>query len=700
MNYYNVVILDATRDYDADYTYQSNREIPIGTIVLVPFGVSNRKEAAIVVSSAMSTTQGYKIKEISDVLDWRMTLANLALVYEVCEYYMLNPASVLRLYFQDFKRKTKTIKEVKTYRFAKTREELLDYITTLNSNATQIPAFIMENIGGDEVFVKTANITKKNFNRLLSDGIIEEYKVNSQVKELHTLTESQSKIFEEIRNSEEDLHMLIGKNASGKTEIFFHLCKHYAGVKLIMVPELFQIPQLELRARAFFGDRVAVIHSKVTNAKRYEIEKKLLKGELDLIIGTPIALFLNVDYSLIILDESHEDSYKLFAPCIDVRKVCMMLSNISHAKVLFASATPSLDYYVKPEINKHILSQRYVENIVSTIRLIDMREELISGNKSYISHELDQNIRKTLSEGKQVLILMNKRGKHSFVSCRECGFVYTCDHCELPYLHMGSNKLECKLCAKKIDMDVTCPGCSSKYIKYFGGGIMKLEEELNKTYKDVRILRVESSMLKNEKMINKVYSDIRAGLYDIIIGTHIIAKALDIKNVGLSAVVMADSLLNVSEYRAYEKAFQIMYQLSGRVSRFESGKTIIQTYNPDNYIFKHLLADDFFSFADEELSVRMDTQYPPYVNHILLKAYLEEDSEAALDEFVLELRRQKINYKSIYQPILFKKNGYYVYNILFVSDDVIELKSKLTEIFNKKMKFRYRLEVDPLYLMY
>ncbi len=702
MNYYELVLLDATKSYDNKYTYRSPLPIEIGSRVLVPFGVSNRNEEAIIVKSVIKPDSDYVVKDIKKVISGKMTKMSLELINHLCDYYVLNPASVMRLYFQSFKRKDIKRKKKNYYKFNMRKEELLQYLTTLRSNSKQIPDFILSNLDNKKAFKKPTNMTSKNFEKLIDDGVLVLSQTSSINGSLSRLTNSQNLVFKDIYTSEDRVHMIVGVNASGKTEIFFHLInKTSSGIKLILVPELFQIPQLEKRAKELFSGRIGIIHSKMSDAKRIEVEKKVLDGEIDIIIGTPIALFLNVDYSLIILDECHEDSYRLKSPSLDVRMACIMLSNISGAKVVFLSATPSIEHYFDPSIIKHILPNRFVKDISNTVKIVDMREELINGNKSYISRELDFNIKRTLNKKKQVLILMNKKGKHSFVSCRECGFVYKCDKCDLPYLHMGSNRLECKLCSNSIKIGDKCPKCHSKYIKYFGGGIMKLEDEVKELYPGAKIVRIESKIFSNENSLHRVYSDINSGKYDIIIGTHIIAKALDIKNVELCAAIMIDSIINISEYRAYEKAYQIISQLSGRASRFSDGMTIVQTYNPDSYIFNHLLKNDFIGFADEELSIRMETKYPPFTDHLIIRVYLEDSDISKFSYIIDDLKGKGIKISEIYQPVYSKLNNKNVYQILFSdSENINYVKDYFLNFMKHNRDFKYKIEVDPLYLMY
>lgn len=230
---------------------------------------------------------------------------------------------------------------------------------------------------------------------------------------------------------------------------------------------------------------------------------------------------------------------------------------------------------------------------------------------------------------------------------------------------------------------------------------MKLEEDLKKTYPKASILRVESTMFTSENALNDIYSSINNGEYDIIIGTHIIAKALDIKNVVLSAIISADAIMNISEYRAYEKAYQIISQLSGRSSRVSKGVCVVQTYSPDSYIFKHLIRDDYLSFFDEELSIRMETKYPPFTNHILLKAYLDKEEPLELYKIKEDLQGMGVNVSDIYQPIYSKQKNRFVYHMLFRGDEEINyVKDYFTSLMKENKKYRYKVEVDPLYLLY
>ncbi len=706
MNYYDVVLLDSSKEYDIYYTYKYKDSINIGSRVLVPFGKANNFREAVVVKKTQNNCD-YEIKKVYKILKGSIRKKHVDLIEKLSNYYVANMSSILNLYFQKFKREklSKNIGEKKYYKFNMSFDECLVYVSKLNNNLTQIPKFINENFVENSVFFKPKIniINTKNFNKLIEDNVISKVDklVNYKLKKISKLNDLQNKIYNNILNNKNNLNLLLGVNASGKTEIFIHLLNEIKGVKVILVPELFQIPQLKERIKDIFGARVEIITSKTSVKKRILIEDKIKKEDVDILIGTYPALFLDVEYSLIIVDEAHDDSYRIKYPSIDVRKAVVYLSEIMNSKVIFSTATPSLNNYYDESFTKHYLCQTFYDNIKSDIKIIDMRTELINGNNSQISKELDKSIRECVKKNKQVLILMNKKGKNTYVSCRECGYTYKCEKCNVACLNMGNNIIKCKTCSYTLKVDNKCPMCKSKYIKYYGSGIIQVEQNLQKLYPEYKILRIESTMFTNENKLNEIYNDIKSNKYDIIIGTHIVSKALDIDSIGLSVSIMADALLNISEYSAYEKGYSILSQLIGRSSRRESGVSVIQTYNPDIYVFKHLVNNDYIGFADEELSVRMELEYPPFVNHILFKAYLEDENINVLNQIIQDIKKYDCKVSDIYQPIYSRVNNKNIYYILISSDENLDyIKEYFIKFLKRRVNYKYRVEVDPLYLTY
>ena len=444
---------------------------------------------------------------------------------------------------------------------------------------------------------------------------------------IESLNEDQRKATETINNAidigEQKNFLIHGVTGSGKTEVYMQAIDHTVrtGKKAIMlVPEIALTKQITERFVGRFGkDRVAILHSKLTGRERFDEWKRIRTGEADIVIGARMAVFAPLEnIGLIVMDEEHEQTYKSDKnPKYDTVEVA--LKRVMHygGVLILGSATPSVVTYerAKEGIFEIItLSERYNGVKLPEIEIVDMRDELKSGNRTMFSKRLQGELDATLKKGRQSILFLNSRGYSNFVSCRECGEAIRCDDCGISMTyHKERNALVCHYCGKTRPVPKECPNCNSKYIKYFGVGTEQVEEYTKSIFPESRVARLDLDTAKNNREIKKIINDFAKGNTDILIGTQLVAKGLDFRNVELVGVIAADSSLNIPDYRSGERTFQLITQVAGRAGRGEEkGKVIVQTYSPENIAIEAASKYDYDGYFEQEASFRRLMGYPPF----------------------------------------------------------------------------------------
>jgi primosomal protein N' (replication factor Y) len=472
-----------------------------------------------------------------------------------------------------------------------------------------------------------------------------------------------------IKESEKSIKkpfLLYGVTGSGKTEVFIQIIREYIkkGKKaLILVPEISLTTQMVQRFVKRFGERIAVFHSGLSLGERYDQWKKVVNSEIDIAIGARSAIFLPLtNLGITIIDEEHENTYKSeSSPRYDTKEIARFRGLNENATVIYSSATPSIESYFRAMGGSYHLvklTKRYNNVELPEVEIIDMRKELID-NKSIFSFRLIEEIESNLNDRKQIILFLNRRGYSNFVSCRNCGFVFKCKNCNISLkYHISSDSLKCHFCGYTKKNIKICPECGSKYVKYFGIGTQKIEEEVKIIFPEASTIRMDidttSAKFAHEKIINKFINE----KIDILVGTQMISKGLDFHNVALIGVVAADMSLNMDDYRASERTFQLLTQVSGRAGRREErGKAIIQTYDPDNYTLKLSKEQNFDAFYTSEISVRKELNYPPYCLMVLINVDGENEEKVI----------KSVN--SMYNNLIkIEKEGNFFYNILGPSE--------------------------------
>lgn len=480
--------------------------------------------------------------------------------------------------------------------------------------------------------LQTGDELKRNFSlssvkKLISDNVICEYKkeinrnvlIDSSDKKDICLNEEQKNAFNEIINSNDLKYLLYGVTGSGKTEVYIELIKYYLSLgknAIVLVPEISLTPQIVSRFKNVFGDDIALFHSALSEGEKYDEYRKIMKGEVRVVVGARSAVFVPLNnIGIIIVDECQSQTYKQEnTPKYNAIDVAFLRGEYHNAKVILGSATPLLEQYARAKKNVfHLINlKNRVSGLVPTYEIVDMERE--SKKHNYIiSEKLDIEINRCLSKNEQVILLLNRRGYSTFLSCTNCGYVYTCPNCDISLIyHKSSNSFSCHYCGFRCVKSDMCPKCGESAIKDLGLGTEKLESIVSKKY-GVSVLRMDADTTSTKNAHQKLIKEFSSQKYKILVGTQMISKGLNFENVSLVGIINPDSSLSIPDFRSSERTYELLSQTSGRVGRFNlPGKVIIQTYNPTNYVYQNVIKNDYELFFNCEMNYRKKLSYPPY----------------------------------------------------------------------------------------
>ncbi len=532
-------------------------------------------------------------------------------------------------------------------------------------------------------------------------------------------TEEQKNIIDHlynvIDNGENERILLRGVTGSGKTEVFLQAIERVMqnGKNAIMlVPEISLTPQMVQRFVGRFGNLVAVIHSALSNGERFDQWNKIKKGEVRVVVGARSAIFSPMDnIGIIILDEEHENSYKSeTTPKYHAIDVAERIADNENAILLLASATPSVTEYYKAKNNDYTLfemTKRYNETAMPDVDIVDMRGELFNNkNRSPISLKLQAEIKKNLENGEKTILFLNRRGYSTFVSCRECGEVINCPDCSIAMTyHKKKDSLSCHYCGYTMHNVTSCPACASKYVRYFGTGTQKIEEELKRLFPTAGILRMDTDTTSQKGGHERILDEFKGKGADILLGTQMVTKGLDFHEVTLVGVLAADTSLAVDDFRANERSFSLFTQVCGRAGRgTRAGRAVIQTYQPYNATIKYAKNHDYTAFYENEILQRKRLNYPPFCDIIYIMVTGEDEAEVSLTatqiaDKIKKYMTQNSNIYSIMGPSaapIEKIRNNYRYRILLKckSDEVVQ--GLLREIYedHEKTQKKVFLSID------
>ncbi|MCQ2911091.1 MAG: primosomal protein N' [Clostridia bacterium] len=711
--YVNVLLSNFTKDNgDHIFTYKLKEDmdysnIKVGMRCIVPFSAKNfHNEGYIIEIDPSINYDKSKIKEVISIPDRYVFFDEemLSLAKFMKEKYSCELNEAIGAFVPESVRSLKQKEEMTKYislsdSFKNLSDnDKLDTINKLKNNKAKLnQGLILEELMSYEnkddnaynaiklndilskLNIKESTITTMRKNDLVNvysdyltlnfDDKINKDKVeNKNITTLDfTLTNAQEKVYEEIVNDNHnsndsnekynDEYLLKGITGSGKTEVFIKLAKHYTSLGknvIILVPEIGLTPQMVSRFTSNF-ENISIMHSKLSASEKLAEWKKVKEHKVNVIIGPRSAIFMPINnIGLIVIDEEHENTYKSEqTPKYKTYEVARYRAKYNGAKLLLASATPSSESYLKV-LNKEMklleLNERFNNKPLPEIEIVDMKEELERGNKSMFSMKMASSIKETLERNEQVILFLNRRGFSTFVSCRKCGHVMKCDHCNIPYVfHQKTNMLECHYCFSKINNVSICPNCGSKYIRHFGVGTEKVEDEIKKIFPKARVLRMDADTTREKNSQEAMLNAFKEGKYDILVGTQMIAKGHNFPNCTLVGIVAADAMLNFQDFRAAERTFQLIEQVSGRAGRADKeGRVIMQTYESDNYALEAAKNYDYDKFINEELAYRKIMNNPPYsyleyivfsgTNEMMVKEEIEKLAKIYKDDLKLELK--------------------------------------------------------------
>jgi primosomal protein N' (replication factor Y) len=542
-----------------------------------------------------------------------------------------------------------------------------------------------------------------------SDEIKSVEKKNTNEK--HVLTENQKAAVEKILNTTKKFSLIHGITGSGKTEIYLHLVEKYLEQDkqcILVVPEISLTPQMINYFENIFGNKVAILHSRLTKKQRSLEWLKIYLGQASIVIGPRSAIFAPVkNPGLIILDEEHEFSYKQEqSPRYHALEVIKKIAKFTDAKVVFGSATPSVSTYYKATQGDYELieiNERIGDAKLPPVKIVDLREEFMKKNYSILSDDLQEKIQETLDDKKQTILFLNKRGAASAVVCRECGYMEKCKACDVPMTFHNSlpseNKFKpvliCHHCGLIGDVPLKCPDCSCVSIKYVGSGTQKVEQEVKQMFPDARIARVDKDTVAKRGSFEEIYNKMKSGEIDILIGTQMIGKGLHLPNVNLVGVILADIGLHFPDFRSSERTFQLLTQVAGRAGRTKTpGKVILQTYMPENDAITYSQTHNFKDFYKKEIDQRRELNYPPF-SKIVKLTFVDEKAKTAMIEAkrIYEKLKEKIDPKTeinLYPSMIFKLHNKFRWNVLIQGENP----SKYLE--NLELPSICRIDVDPI----
>ncbi len=583
--------------------------------------------------------------------------------------------------------------------------------------------------------LSAAGVTASSVSALIKKGILRNYEItvsrihhgeeNPRLQEAFELADFQLKALEEIRQSFLKLPVVLlhGITSSGKTEIYIQLIKEQLDKGkqvLYLLPEIALTTQIIRRLKLVFGKRIGVYHSKYSDNERVEVYRNLAglteEEPYSVILGVRSATFLPFrDLGLVIVDEEHESTYKQFdpAPRYHARDAATILGLYTGAKILLGSATPSFESLYNTMTEKYglvELNQRYgnVELpriVIANVAQAKKRKQM----KSHFTPELLHALKETLASGKQAILFQNRRGHSNYILCNDCSSVVKCGSCDVSLTyHKFSNEMICHYCGFKMPVPLTCPECRSHNIAMHGFGTEKIEDEISELFPDTGIGRLDLDKTKSRKAFEKLFSDFEKGRTGILVGTQLVTKGLDFENVNMVGIIDADSMLNFPDFRAFERSFQLMVQVSGRAGRRDKqGQVIIQTHDPSHPVIQKVLKNDFQGFFREQMEERKLFSYPPYVR--MIRITLKHEIPSILDGgavFLANELREIFGGRVLgpQQPAVGRTHGKYIKQIILKIEKEASFEkakgliSELMEIFAASPVFkqiRRTLDVDP-----
>lgn len=717
---YSVKSLDKTFDYLVPNSLVN--EIKVGQKVLVPFGV--KEVEGFVMGFKKEKEDDLEYKYIIDIVEKDFCL-NEELI-KLGKYVKETTLSTLISAYQSMfpkalKASNKTNIGLKTKSLVYLNNEV-DVDKFIESNKRKKRQVEIVKLLREKKEIERKEINSASLRELIESNIVlvkevEELRKVDYIeskKEDIILTESQKECLNEIKNSTNNKVLLYGVTGSGKTEIYINLIKSYLKNNksiIMLVPEISLTPQIVSRFKSEFGSSVAVLHSALSEGEKYDEYRRIVRGEVNIVVGARSAVFAPIkNIGLIIIDECGSPSFKQDVnPKYNAIDVAFKRAEYNNSLVLMGSATPLLEQFARGEkgVFKLVKLTERVSKKLPFIKTIDMNEEVKKRN-FIISSELKEKINDRLNKREQVILLLNRRGYSTFMSCSSCGYVWKCPNCDISLIyHKTSNNLRCHYCGYSTIMSKVCPSCKEEAVKDLGMGTEKLESIVKEMFPNSRVIRMDLDTTYRKGSHQKIIESFKNHEYDILIGTQMISKGLNFRDVSLVGVINADASLNIPDFRSGERTFELLMQTSGRCGRYElDGEVLIQTYNKDNYVFDSLKKQDYVDFYKKEMKIRKELKYPPYYYMVSIKI-VSNNYEMARDEsnkVKKYLDKNLSNNFIVLGPStasIFKLKNNYYFQILIKykkEENLMRVMSDLNDLYTSD-KVNLDININPLNLI-
>lgn len=709
----NNINVDKTFDYIVPFEYIEN--IKIGMRVKVPF--ASRELEGFVLDLVNSTDNNYELKEIISIVDEKPILNNELL--HLGQFMSKKYFSTLISCYQ-----TMLPKALKAQNKTTINKKMIKYVELcsnsfpkLKPNQEKIVEYLR--INGKVKKEEVNKISVSGVNTLIKNGIIiesliEEYRlvtkdINKE-KETFKLTieqqEAKNKILSQTQSS---VFLLHGVTGSGKTVVYMEIVEEMLNRgkdSIFLVPEISLTPQMVYHFKLRFGDEVAVLHSRLSEGEKYDEYRKIVEGKVHIVVGARSAVFAPFkNLGAIIIDEEHTTSYKQDNnPKYSAIEIAIERAKNNNAIVILGSATPSLETYARSIKGLYTLVElkhRVNTNNLPLVEIVDMSKEKHRG--SIFSSRLITEVNKRLEEHEQIILLLNRRGYSSFITCSNCGYTAKCPHCDITLTyHKTSNTLRCHYCGYADKMNDICPSCGEKAIKTLGTGTEKVEEEIKKVF-NARVVRMDLDTTSKKGSHEKIITAFKNHEYDILLGTQMIAKGLDFSNVTLVGVINADTSLMIPNYRSNEYTFQLLMQTAGRSGRGEKkGSVIIQTFNPEHYAITLASKHDYIDFFKQEMEVRRKLSYPPYYYLIYIKVIGKDYNKISVESNkIASILTRELKNSKILGPTtcsVFKLNGLFRFGIIIKykkEEKMEEVLQSLVNHYKGNQTVKVDIDVNP-----
>ena len=737
---YAKVIVDITHEkLDKVFEYRIPSELEgvlqVGMEVIVPFGKGNRETNGYVIGISESCEYDEeKVKEVLRLAEKRMAIEGklVALAAWMKEHYGGTMIQSLKTVLPIKKEEKQQIKRHVRLLLSQEegRQKLEEYLKKNQKARVRALATLLDNgVLEYEFLIKKLNVSRDVLRALEDQGVAQiesEHVFRNPIKNREQdwvpvdYTEEQQNAIDCFRENylkgEHKTYLLYGVTGSGKTEVYMEVIARVlrdGKQAIVLIPEIALTYQTVMRFYKRFGNRISILNSRMSNGERYDQMMRAKEGGIDVMIGPRSALFTPFpNLGLIVIDEEHEPTYKSEQiPRYHARETAIARARLEHASVVLGSATPSLEAFYRAELGEYemlTLRERSQKQSLPEVHTVDLREELKAGNRSIISGKLQELIEDRLEKKQQTILFINRRGYAGFISCRSCGYVVKCPHCDVSMTSHRGGKLVCHYCGYEERESIICPECGSKHIGGFRAGTQQIEDMVKREFPQARVLRMDMDTTKEKDGPEKILETFANEEADILIGTQMIVKGHDFPKVTLVGILAADLSLYADDYRAGERTFQLLTQAAGRAGRGrEKGEVVIQTYSPEHYAIQTAAAQDYEAFYEEEIAYRKLMGYPP-VEQLLAILVAGEDEqllEAActyLKRYAERVNRYRSGIIGPTSPYVGKVNNVYRKVIYFKHaryDVLTDIKDKLEQYIEANSgfdKLRIQFDFNPM----